>query len=51
MHPPVPNWPDLDGKRKLVAIFGLLMLVLTFAYNPLPGNGLGNIIQQFRQSK
>jgi membrane-associated protease RseP (regulator of RpoE activity) len=50
-HPDVPNWPGLDNKRKLLAVFGLLMLILTFAYAPLPGSGIGNIIQQYRQSK
>jgi membrane-associated protease RseP (regulator of RpoE activity) len=50
-HPQVPSWPGLDNKRKLLAIFGLVMLVLTFAYSPLPGNGIGNIIHQFRQAE
>src|SRR5215470_13081448 len=36
-HPEVPNFPALDLKRRVLAIFGLLMLILTFSYNPLPG--------------
>ena len=36
-HPDVPNFPPLDLKRRLLAVFGLIMLVLTFSYNPLPG--------------
>ena len=45
-HPQVPNFPDLDLKRRLLAVLGLLMLVLTFSYNPLPG-GLGDFLQQW----
>ena len=41
-HPPVPGWPGLDDKRKVLAVIGLLILVLTFSYDPLPG-GLRNI--------
>lgn len=36
-HPEVPNFPPLDLKRRLLAVFGLIMLILTFSYNPLPG--------------
>lgn len=50
-HPDVPNWPPLDTKRKLIALLGLLMLLLTFTYAPLPGNGIGDIIHQYRESK
>ncbi|HEY6969973.1 MAG TPA: site-2 protease family protein [Candidatus Angelobacter sp.] len=35
-HPPVPTWPGLDGKRKVLVVIGLLILVLTFCYDPLP---------------
>ncbi|HEY6249496.1 MAG TPA: site-2 protease family protein [Candidatus Angelobacter sp.] len=45
-HPEVPNFPDLDLKRRVLAVFGLLMLVLTFSYNPLPG-GLGDFLQHW----
>lgn len=43
-HPDVPNWPPLDTKRRLLALFGLLMLILTFAYDPLPGSGLARYL-------
>jgi len=39
-HPPVPPWPELDGKRKALAVFALIILLLTFAYDPLPGSSL-----------
>lgn len=44
-HPEVPNFPDLDLKRRVLAVFGLVMLILTFSYNPLPG-GLSDFLQQ-----
>jgi len=47
-HPPVPVWPGLDGTRKKVAVLGLLMLVLTFSYNPLPHTGLLELIQHWK---
>jgi membrane-associated protease RseP (regulator of RpoE activity) len=33
-HPRVSPWPGLDGKRKLLAVFALLMLVLTIVPAP-----------------
>ena len=47
-HPQVPQYPELDTKRKLLAVFALIMLVLTFAYAPLPGTGIHDIIEQYR---
>jgi membrane-associated protease RseP (regulator of RpoE activity) len=49
-HPPVPETPGLNGKRTLLAAFGLLMLILTFAYNPFPGSSLPELLQQFRKN-
>ncbi len=43
-HPPVPDIPALDLKRRLLAVFGLLMLVLTFTYSPIRGFGLADAI-------
>ena len=44
-HPPVMDNTPLDGKRKLLALFGLAMLVLTFAYDALPG-GIVDFVRQ-----
>jgi membrane-associated protease RseP (regulator of RpoE activity) len=33
-HPRVSPWPGLDGKRKLLAVFALIMLVLTIVPAP-----------------
>jgi len=49
-HPPVPNLPPLDAKRRLLAVFGLLMFILTFTYNPISGFGGVDILKGF-QSK
>jgi membrane-associated protease RseP (regulator of RpoE activity) len=43
-HPAVPPWPELDGKRKALAVVALLILLLTFAYNPLPGGSLRELL-------
>ncbi|HLJ27114.1 MAG TPA: site-2 protease family protein [Candidatus Angelobacter sp.] len=48
-HPPVPNLPPLDGKRRWLAVFGLIMFALTFAYNPIHGFSIVDIIHQFTQ--
>jgi membrane-associated protease RseP (regulator of RpoE activity) len=34
-HPPVPEWPDIDLGRKALAVFALLMFVLTFMPMPI----------------
>ncbi|HEV3037553.1 MAG TPA: site-2 protease family protein [Candidatus Angelobacter sp.] len=47
-HPPVPEFPELDDKRKLLALFALLMFVITFAYDPFPGSGWGNVVKMIR---
>ena len=46
-HPDVPNWPGLDLKRRLLALFGLLMLVLTFSYNPLMLGSFRDLVHQW----
>ena len=38
-HPQVPG-KQVSSKRKLVAVFGLLMFVLTVMPNPFPGTGI-----------
>jgi hypothetical protein len=34
-HPPVPEWPDIDTSRRVLAGFALIMLVLTFMRMPI----------------
>lgn len=38
-HPDVPLLPQLDNKRRLLALFALVMLVLSFMPAPFIGNG------------
>jgi Peptidase family M50 len=49
-HPPVPSLPPLDASRRWLAAFGLLMLVLTFSYDPIGGSGVSDIIHSFQRS-
>ncbi|MBZ5521422.1 MAG: site-2 protease family protein [Acidobacteriia bacterium] len=44
-HPDVPISPALSGKRRLVAVFGLLIFVLTFTWVPIQGS-LKEIVTQ-----
>jgi membrane-associated protease RseP (regulator of RpoE activity) len=34
-HPSVPAWPEIQKGRRWLAVFALLMLVLTFSYIPI----------------
>ena len=43
-HPRVPNEPGLGTKRKLLAVFALLMLALTFMYDPLLTGSLTELL-------
>ncbi len=38
-HPPVPSWPGLDGKRRLLAL--LMVFVLLATLTPVPVVGMG----------
>ncbi len=49
-HPPVMEDTPLGGKRRLLALFGLAMLVLTFAYDALPG-GIVDFVREFLTKK
>jgi membrane-associated protease RseP (regulator of RpoE activity) len=46
-HPQVPPEPGLDRGRKTLALFALIMLVLTFAPAPAPGSLL-EVIAEYR---
>ena len=34
-HPPVPEWPDINAGRRVLAVFALIMLVLTIMPMPI----------------
>jgi membrane-associated protease RseP (regulator of RpoE activity) len=46
-HPQVAPWPDITRARKYLALFALLMLILTFVPEPLPGVGVRNYVMEF----
>ena len=43
-HPAVPEWPGISRGRRWLALFALLMLVLTFAYVPISQTGSPNSV-------
>ncbi|HWZ46083.1 MAG TPA: site-2 protease family protein [Candidatus Saccharimonadales bacterium] len=44
-HPDVPESPRLGGRRRLVAVLGLLIFALTFTWNPIQGS-LGDVVNE-----
>jgi len=48
-HPPVPEYPPLDFKRKLVGWCALVMFVLTIIPAPFSSSGLLDVLRQLRQ--
>jgi hypothetical protein len=47
-HPDVMEWPKISGARRWLAVFGLIMLVLTLTPNPMPHRSLKEFIAIFR---
>ncbi len=54
-HPAVPAWPDITPGRRRLAVFALIMLVLTFSFAPIGPQslldsvrGLSDAIRQWR---
>jgi len=50
-HPDVPVHPPLDKKRRALAGLAALMLLLSLAPAPFPGQNLSSILDQFRQQR
>jgi hypothetical protein len=50
-HPQVPDFPGIPSGRRWLALFGLLMLVLTLAPAPFPGSSLLDIVHQYLQER
>ncbi len=44
-HPPVESWSEVRGWRQWLALFGLVMLILTLAPTPFAG---GSLLEAFR---
>jgi hypothetical protein len=47
-HPQVAEWPRVSGGRAWLAVFALLMLVLTLTPAPIAHASLREFMQQFR---
>lgn len=48
-HPMVAEWPGITGGRRWLAVFALLMLVLTLAPAPFAHSSLAEVLREFRQ--
>jgi len=50
-HPLVPEWPGITGARRWLAVFAIIMLLLTFTPTPFTRSSLHEVIQEFRSGK
>ncbi|HEX4604970.1 MAG TPA: site-2 protease family protein [Candidatus Angelobacter sp.] len=50
-HPDVPLFPPLDAKRRVLAVFALIMLALTFIPAPFPDHGLDKELEHNRAER
>jgi membrane-associated protease RseP (regulator of RpoE activity) len=50
-HPLVPQWPGVDDSRRGLALFGLLMLILTLTPSPFAHSSLLAVIRQLRSGQ
>jgi membrane-associated protease RseP (regulator of RpoE activity) len=50
-HPDVPLFPPLDAKRRVLALFALIMLALTLIPAPFGSRGLGKVLQENREQR
>ena len=50
-HPDVPLLPPLDTKRRMLALFALLMLALTLIPAPFGDQGLGKVLSEYRAQR
>ena len=47
-HPMVEEWPGVTNGRRLLAVVGLLMMVLTLTPAPFAHSSLSTVIQMWR---
>jgi membrane-associated protease RseP (regulator of RpoE activity) len=50
-HPLVPEWPGITGGRRWLAVFGILMLLLTFTPTPFMHSSLREVVKELRSGK
>ena len=50
-HPVVPEWPEVTGGRRWVALFGLAMLLLTLTPAPFAHSSLLDVVREMRSGQ
>ena len=50
-HPVVPEWPGVSGARRWVALFGLIMLILTLTPAPFVHSSFLDVIREMRSGQ
>jgi membrane-associated protease RseP (regulator of RpoE activity) len=50
-HPVVAEWPEVAGARRWLAVFALIMLVLTFAPAPFGHSSLLEVLRELRSGQ
>jgi len=50
-HPMVAEWPQVSGARRWLALFALVMLILTLAPAPFAHSSLLEVVRQFRSGQ
>jgi len=50
-HPVVPEWPEVTGGRRWVALFGLVMLLLTLTPAPFAHSSLLDVVREMRSGQ
>jgi len=50
-HPQVADWPRVSGRRTWLAVFALLMLVLTLTPAPIQHASISEAVRQFRHQR
>jgi membrane-associated protease RseP (regulator of RpoE activity) len=50
-HPMVAEWPEVTGARRWLAVFALVMLMLTLAPAPFAHRSLLDVLREFRSGR
>jgi len=50
-HPMVADWPGISGARRWLAVFALLMLVLTLTPAPFAHSSLMHVLREWRSGQ
>src|SRR2546425_8870927 len=50
-HPQVADWPRVSGFRAWLAVFGLIMLILTLTPAPFAHSSLREVVREFRAGR